>query len=162
MERATLIAWIIRIKDDLLLKYTSAWGRRTLCKSQPPLEECDTLILGSITRSFKSSKSATEFQRMSILGLRDEISRFRLNFFPKFRCPEMFCQSAPPSYSASTSQCPCGSRVLAQGSHSKTCDPMPAILSHIDSIVKSVPGMDLKALGRIPMKAPKWGAADTR
>ena len=114
-------------------------------------------------RSFGSSKPATEYERMSILGLRDGISRFRLKFFPKFGCHREDCRNDLNSYSELQAKCKCGSTgFVHKGSHSDTCSPMPALLSLIDDIIASVRGIDLETSGRIPMKGPEWEGADIR
>ena len=159
-ERAITIAAIILKKDELLLKYTCAWEKRTLCKDKSPLKECDALILGSIMKSLSSAKSASEFQGMSVLGLRDKINSFQLNFFPKYRHASSD-SSSPGIYR----QCYCGhnSRCFVQdGSHSDTCSPMPEFLALIDSIISCVSGMGLEASERILLRGPKWGAVDIR
>ena len=149
-------------KDGLLLRYKSHWEKGTLCEARLPLEECDTLILGSIVRSLESSKPAAEYQRMSVLGLRDEISSFRLNFFPRYEQTCSNSGAARKRHYRLHTKCQCGSDCYSrEGSHSDTCDPMPALLALIDDIISSVSGMDLEA-ERIPMKRPNWEAADIR
>ena len=96
---------------------------------------------------------------MGILGLRDEISRFRLDFFPKY-------SPVPTGGPVSTRdyhrmKCECWHNcVVHEGSHSDTCSPMPACLDLIDRIISNVLGMDLEASERILLRGPKWGAAD--
>ena len=119
------------------------------------------MILGSIMKSVKSSKSETEYQGMSILGLRDNISHFRLSFLYKLGCGTKYsCMAVPRSYSALAGICYCGDHFAAKGSHSETCSPMPAVLALIDGIISSVSGMDLEASKRIPVKGPKWEATE--
>ena len=163
-ERANTIARIILKMDDMAPKYASALERGTLCKAQPPSEECDALILGSFMQNFQSPGSPKEYRVMSVLELRVVLCglRLRLRFLPKFRCWNTSCQKIPASYSALASPCPCGGRFRVKGSHSETCNPMPTLLSRIDSIISSVTGMDLEALKRVPMKGPEWEAADIR
>ena len=117
------------------------------------------MILGSIMKSDKPSKSEMEYQGMSTLGLRSKIGRFRLNFLHKFKC--LYCGRAPTSYSVLVGLC-CGRHFSAHGSHSETCSPMLEFLALIDAIISSVSGMDLEASKRTPVKGPKWEAADIR
>jgi hypothetical protein len=53
-------------------------------------------------------------------------------------------------------RCKCGGPVFVQGSHSATCSPMPALLAFIGKTILSVPGIDLEALGRVPVRGSKW------
>lgn len=164
-ERASAMAQVISARHDLVLKYTSAWDQGILCEDETPLVECDALILGSIMKSIKASKLVAEDQGMSILELRDEIRNLRLTFFPKFKCTasSTSCQRVYACYSTPETSCECGCVDLRHDdSHSDTCSPMPELLNLIDGFISSVSGMNLEALGRMPMKGPEWEAADIR
>ena len=91
--------------------------------------------------------------------MKNEISRFRLNFFTKFGCSNMYCQDGSVrsfGYARQWNCQFCGGS-LQHESHSETCSPMPELLGLIDGIISSVSGMDLGASERIPTKRPEWG-----
>ena len=152
---------MIRERDAILAKYTAGWGKGILCKGRPPSEECDAMILGSIMKSFESSKSVTEYQGMSILGLRDEIARLRLSFLRRFGCSITYCSRASKA-APGANECPCGDRLVLRGSHSTTCNPVPALSTRIESIIFSIRGISLKDLKRIPVRGSKWEVVSSR
>jgi hypothetical protein len=151
---------MIRQLDDVLDKYMTACGQTTLCQAEPPSEECDVLILGSLVKSCKSAQPAIGHRGMSIRKLLKAIEDFRLNFVHDCQCTSSQCyyrerssQRITPSL---TGKCKCGSQMLLQESHLRICSPMPALLALLQVSISSVPGMDLEAQGRIPAKGLKW------
>ena len=152
---------MIREKEAILAKYTAAWGKRILCKDSPPLEECDAMILGSIMKSFESSKSATECRGMSILGLRDEIARLRLGFLRRIGCSSGYCSRASLA-APEANECPCRNRLVLRGSHSTTCSPVPELSTRIEGIISSIRGISLKDMKRIPVRGSKWEVVSIR
>jgi hypothetical protein len=147
---------MIRQKEDLLARYTPASGQKTLCKAGRPSEECGPLIRESILKSFKSANPATEHQGMSVLKLQEMIKGFRVDSVFDFRCSYGCRAYCSRSSISSDGRCRCGGKVYIEGSHSKTCDPMPELLRLIEQTISSVPGIDLGALGHIPVRGSKW------
>jgi hypothetical protein len=147
-RRASAIALIIRQKEDILARYTTAWGQTPLCKARLPSEECDALILGSVVKSLQSAKPTMERRGMSILKLKEEIGDFRLSFLP--------------IYSSNSIHRKVRGGPSRQGSHSQTCSPIPASLALIERTISSVSGIDLEASGRIPVRGSKWEVVEVR
>lgn len=163
-QRSNTLRDMLQCTLSYIERYTLAWGR-TFCKSTRT-EKCDTMILGSLIREFRSKgliPTHEEFLLRSIADVEKTIRGLKIQFFESVSERQEPCTPwtlhgpATPPYCfkhKEISNCP-----MTMISHEATCSFLPELFDRIDDALSVIDGLCLDDFKSTEARSREIGAA---